>query len=51
VGFDAFALRDGEDAEAALASFDDFRGVYAPTAVRPQPWFRRRLGHGAAARG
>jgi uncharacterized protein (DUF934 family) len=51
VGFDAFVLRDGEDAEAALASFDDFRGVYAPTAVRPLPWFRRRGDAGASARG
>jgi uncharacterized protein (DUF934 family) len=51
VGFDAFVLREGEDAAAALAGFDDFRGVYAPTAARPQPWFRRRGGNGVAARG
>jgi uncharacterized protein (DUF934 family) len=51
VGFDAFVLREGEDAEAALAGFDDFRGVYAPTAVRPQPWFRRRGSSGTHARG
>lgn len=51
VGFDAFVLRDGEDAEAALASFDDFRGVYAPTATRPLPWFRRRGNAGAPVPG
>jgi uncharacterized protein (DUF934 family) len=28
VGFDAYELRDGEDAEAALAAFDDFSSAY-----------------------
>jgi uncharacterized protein (DUF934 family) len=42
VGFDAFLLREGTDGSVALAGFDDFGGVYAPTAARPQPWFRRR---------
>jgi uncharacterized protein (DUF934 family) len=28
VGFDAFELREGEDAEAALAAFDDFSTAY-----------------------
>lgn len=28
VGFDAFELREGEDAEAALAAFDDFSAAY-----------------------
>ena len=32
----------GTDGSVALAGFDDFSGVYAPTAARPQPWFRRR---------
>jgi uncharacterized protein (DUF934 family) len=44
VGFDAFLLREDTDAVAALASFDDFRGVYAPTVGHPAPWFRRRHG-------
>lgn len=44
VGFDAFALRDGRDPEAALASFADFGSVYAPTVGHPAPWFRRRHG-------
>ena len=41
-GFDAFAIRADRSAEDALASFDDFSGVYAPTTKTPQPWFRRR---------
>src|SRR5690242_21204055 len=42
VGFDAFELRDGEDAQAALAAFDDFSENYQATVARPQPLFRRR---------
>lgn len=42
-GFDAFLLRDGEDAEEALASFDDFSEAYQASVARPQPLFRRRL--------
>jgi phosphoadenosine phosphosulfate reductase len=41
-GFDAFALRGDRDADEALASFNDFAGVYAATTRTPQPWFRRR---------
>jgi len=41
-GFDAFALRPDRDPVDALAAFDDFTGVYAPTNKTPQPWFRRR---------
>ena len=41
-GFNAFAIRADRNAEEALASFDDFAGVYAPTTKTPQPWFRRR---------
>lgn len=48
VGFDAFVLRDGQDADRALASFDDFHSVYAPTVGNPTPWFRRRPHDGAA---
>jgi uncharacterized protein (DUF934 family) len=41
-GFDAFLLRDGEDAEEALAAFDDFSEQYQTTVAQPQPLFRRR---------
>jgi uncharacterized protein (DUF934 family) len=40
-GFDGFLLPDGRDAEAALASFNDFSDGYQATAART-PWFRRR---------
>lgn len=43
-GFDAFQLREGEDAQAALAGLDDFSEVYQATAAQPQPLFRRRIG-------
>jgi len=41
-GFDAFVLRDGEDANAALAAFGDFSEGYQASVERPQPLFRRR---------
>ena len=41
-GFDAFALRDDQDAEAALAAFDAFSEVYQAAADRG-PLFARRL--------
>ena len=41
-GFNAFQLRAGEDAQAALAAFGDFSDSYQATAARPQPLFRRR---------
>jgi uncharacterized protein (DUF934 family) len=41
VGFDAFAVRDDRDADAALASLADFTDGYQST-VRRTPWFRRR---------
>jgi len=41
-GFDAFALRADRDATEALASFDDFQGVYTSTTKTREPWFRRR---------
>jgi len=41
-GFDAFLLREGEDAEAALAALRDFSEAYQASVERPQPLFRRR---------
>jgi uncharacterized protein (DUF934 family) len=43
-GFDAFELRDGEDAQAALAAFDDFSEAYQASATQRVPLFRRRAG-------
>lgn len=40
-GFDAFVLRAGADAQAALAGLADFTDGYQATAQRT-PWFRRR---------
>ena len=42
VGFDAFELREGEDAADALAAFDDFSESYQASVTRPVPLFRRR---------
>jgi uncharacterized protein (DUF934 family) len=42
VGFDAFALREGEDADAALGGFADFSEAYQASVERPLPLFRRR---------
>jgi uncharacterized protein (DUF934 family) len=41
-GFDAFELRDGEDAGEALAAFDTFSEGYQTSVARPEPLFRRR---------
>lgn len=41
-GFDAFELREGENAEEALASFEDFSESYQASVARPLPLFRRR---------
>jgi uncharacterized protein (DUF934 family) len=41
-GFDAFALRSGQDPHAALAAFGDFSEAYQASVERPQPLFRRR---------
>jgi uncharacterized protein (DUF934 family) len=41
-GFDAFALREGQDVQAALTAFDDFSDGYQTSVERPQPLFRRR---------
>jgi len=42
-GFDAFQMREGEDAQEALVAFADFSDSYQATAAQPQPLFRRRL--------
>jgi uncharacterized protein (DUF934 family) len=42
VGFDAFLLRDGEDAQDALKAFEVFSEAYQSSATRPLPLFRRR---------
>jgi len=41
-GFDTFLLREGEDAEGALAALQDFSEAYQASVERPQPLFRRR---------
>jgi uncharacterized protein (DUF934 family) len=41
-GFDAFLLREGEDAEEALLGFEDFSESYSASVARPLPLFRRR---------
>lgn len=41
-GFNAFALREDQDAEAALSAFYDFSDAYQASVDRPLPLFRRR---------
>lgn len=41
-GFDAFLLREGQDAEEALCAFRDFSEAYQASVERPEPLFRRR---------
>ena len=41
-GFDAFLLRDDEDAQAARSALHDFSEAYQASVERPQPLFRRR---------
>ncbi len=41
-GFNAFALREGEDLREALAAFGDFSEAYQSSVERPLPLFRRR---------
>ncbi|MSQ70900.1 MAG: DUF934 domain-containing protein [Betaproteobacteria bacterium] len=43
VGFDAFALREDQDAEEALKAFSDFSEGYQASVERPSPLFRRRI--------
>jgi uncharacterized protein (DUF934 family) len=48
-GFDAFALRDGQDVSDALKAFSDFSDVYQDAADGRAPIFRRRAEANAAA--
>jgi len=41
-GFNAFALREGEDPQEALAAFGDFSETYQGSVRQPLPLFRRR---------
>ena len=41
-GFNAFALREGEDPQEALVAFGDFSEAYQSSVERPLPLFRRR---------
>jgi uncharacterized protein (DUF934 family) len=43
-GFDSFQLREGEDAQEALAGLSDFTESYQASAAQPVPLFRRRHG-------
>ena len=43
VGFDAFVIGEGKNAEEALAGFNDFPEGYQGDAVQPLPLFRRRV--------
>lgn len=43
-GFNAFALREGEEPHAALAAFGEFSESYQGSARQPLPLFRRRAG-------
>jgi uncharacterized protein (DUF934 family) len=45
-GFDAFALKEGTDPQAALSAFSDFSEAYQSSVDTPQPLFRRRGGGG-----
>lgn len=44
VGFDAFLLREGEEAAAALSALAEFSEAYQASVDRPLPLFRRRGG-------
>ncbi len=41
-GFDAFLLRDDQDADESLAALADCSEAYQASVERPQPLFRRR---------
>jgi uncharacterized protein (DUF934 family) len=45
-GFDAFVLREDQDAQAALSALDTFSDGYQTSVLRPVPLFRRRLAAG-----
>jgi uncharacterized protein (DUF934 family) len=42
-GFDAFMLREDQDANEALTALDTFSDGYQTSVLRPVPLFRRRL--------
>jgi len=42
-GFDAFALKEGQNAEAALAAFTEFSEAYQAAIDQRVPLFRRRV--------
>jgi len=42
-GFDAFLLREYQDAKEALSAFGDFSDAYQASIGQPTPLFRRRL--------
>lgn len=41
-GFDAFALREDQDLDTAMAAFEDFHEGYQVSVDKPEPLFRRR---------
>ena len=45
-GFDSFALREDQDAQAALSALDTFSEGYQTSFLRPLPLFRRRIAAG-----
>jgi len=45
-GFDAFALREDQDANEALEALDTFSDGYQTSVLRPVPLFQRRLAKG-----
>jgi uncharacterized protein (DUF934 family) len=45
-GFDAFALREDQDAQEALSALDTFSEGYQTSVLRPVPLFRRRVAAG-----
>lgn len=45
-GFDAFLLREDQNAREALSALDTFSDGYQTSALRPTPLFRRRLAAG-----
>ena len=45
-GFDAFVLREDQDAREALSALDTFSEGYQTSVLRPVPLFRRRLAEG-----
>jgi uncharacterized protein (DUF934 family) len=47
-GFDAFALREDQDPQEALAAFGDFSENYQASVTQPSPLFRRRSAAQAA---